>query len=359
MRLFNKKVSTTYLAFLSCAVSGVSGVVSTVVASGMTSIILLAEPLDKSELLRYHDRSAPWYSLTQAEGGPPLTALYDGLLVGLVCTGISNLIAFAVIAAYKVLFRLAVHCYQVLFSQRIQQKQPPLFYNVLDSIMIVATSIVLPSVVSLMTGLAIIFDIYPGSPGKHVAGDTGFPDDIASIVVFLLVSAVIYVPVFIVVAAFSLPFFLHIPRIIRFCCKEKISNNPNGRGEYFKLEQHQERTHDNCHSTFARTRDVPSNLSRILENLLNAITGPISMEIMKDPVVIASGSTYERSEITNWFQEHDTDPISNVTLKNKKMTPNLSMKSQIKEYEALLKESDELNCSMAPTAPDLVLTMSM
>jgi len=309
----NKKVSMTYLAFLSCATSGVSGVVSIGIASVATSLILLISPLDESNLLRYHDRNAPWYSLTQAEGGPPLTALYDGLLVGLVCTGISNLIAFAVITAYKLLFTYALVCHQALFGHRIQLKKPPLFYklihSILDSIMIVATSIVLPSVINVLTGLAIMYDIRPD--GEHVGGDKEVDAGTRSIGDFLLCSFVCYVPLFIVVAAFSLPFFLHIPRIMRFCCKERIHDNPN--------------------STFAPDRNAYTELLDQNGPPHNLIC-PITKDIMDDPVQLANGQSYDRNAIAIWFIDHDTDPLTNERLENKELTTNYALKRIIDDY---------------------------
>ena len=40
---------------------------------------------------------------------------------------------------------------------------------------------------------------------------------------------------------------------------------------------------------------------------------PITQEIMDDPVVVvASGQTYERREITTWFRTHTSDPCTGV-----------------------------------------------
>ena len=39
---------------------------------------------------------------------------------------------------------------------------------------------------------------------------------------------------------------------------------------------------------------------------------PISHELMTIPVVTSSGQCYERAEITKWFKNHQTDPISNA-----------------------------------------------
>ena len=40
----------------------------------------------------------------------------------------------------------------------------------------------------------------------------------------------------------------------------------------------------------------------------DALCCPISMEIMRDPVIAADGHTYERAEIEAWFANNRTSP---------------------------------------------------
>ena len=54
---------------------------------------------------------------------------------------------------------------------------------------------------------------------------------------------------------------------------------------------------------------------------------PISSEIMVDPVVTATGSTYEREHITCWLRTHSTDPLTNEQLRSKQLVPNLALRS--------------------------------
>eukprot|EP01051_Picozoa_sp_SAG22_P016519 SAG22_NODE_2347_length_2683_cov_2.671053_4_plen_161_part_00 len=51
---------------------------------------------------------------------------------------------------------------------------------------------------------------------------------------------------------------------------------------------------------------------------LCSITG----ELMKEPVCTATGETYERDAIMQWFRTHKTDPNSNTQVASKKLTPN-------------------------------------
>ena len=67
-----------------------------------------------------------------------------------------------------------------------------------------------------------------------------------------------------------------------------------------------------------------------LELLTACFRCPITMEILVDPVlVVESGHTYERSEIEKWFHTHSTDPVTNHTLKSKRVVPNFSMRHTI------------------------------
>ncbi|KAH6827280.1 hypothetical protein C2S53_001859 [Perilla frutescens var. hirtella] len=62
---------------------------------------------------------------------------------------------------------------------------------------------------------------------------------------------------------------------------------------------------------------------------------PLSLRLMYDPVVIASGQTYERMWIQKWFDEgHDTCPKTNVKLPNLSFTSNTGMKDLIVKWSA-------------------------
>lgn len=57
---------------------------------------------------------------------------------------------------------------------------------------------------------------------------------------------------------------------------------------------------------------------------------PISMKLMCDPVIIASGQTYERENIERWFSKgNDTCPRTQVKLQNFMITPNTCMQAVI------------------------------
>ncbi|XP_048227432.1 U-box domain-containing protein 5 isoform X3 [Ricinus communis] len=60
---------------------------------------------------------------------------------------------------------------------------------------------------------------------------------------------------------------------------------------------------------------------------------PISNRLMYDPVLIATGKTFERVWIEKWFQEgKSTCPVTNMRLENCYLTPNLALKGLISKW---------------------------
>ncbi|KAK6939078.1 Armadillo [Dillenia turbinata] len=60
---------------------------------------------------------------------------------------------------------------------------------------------------------------------------------------------------------------------------------------------------------------------------------PISLEIMTDPVIVASGQTYERESIQKWLDsDHRTCPSTRQTLAHLSLTPNYALKNLIMQW---------------------------
>lgn len=60
---------------------------------------------------------------------------------------------------------------------------------------------------------------------------------------------------------------------------------------------------------------------------------PISLELMKDPVIVATGQTYERTCIEKWINSgHDTCPKTQQKLPNTSLTPNYVLRSLIAQW---------------------------
>jgi len=63
------------------------------------------------------------------------------------------------------------------------------------------------------------------------------------------------------------------------------------------------------------------------EEIDSSLLCPITSGIMRDPVIlVASGHTYEREAIENWFQNHNTDPLTGEALRDKSLIPNYALK---------------------------------
>ena len=54
---------------------------------------------------------------------------------------------------------------------------------------------------------------------------------------------------------------------------------------------------------------------------------------MEDPVVTASGQTYDRDAISQWLRTKQTDPVSNARLSNKKLVPNFALRVMIVQWK--------------------------
>lgn len=60
---------------------------------------------------------------------------------------------------------------------------------------------------------------------------------------------------------------------------------------------------------------------------------PISLDLMKDPVIISTGQTYDRSSISRWLEEgHCTCPKTGQMLAHTKLVPNRALKNLILKF---------------------------
>ncbi len=73
----------------------------------------------------------------------------------------------------------------------------------------------------------------------------------------------------------------------------------------------------------------------------DAFLCPISFEVMKDPVILMDGHTYERKNIDQWLANNDRSPKTNLVLINKTVVPNHTLKSAIDYFESIVKKSKQ------------------
>ena len=77
---------------------------------------------------------------------------------------------------------------------------------------------------------------------------------------------------------------------------------------------------------------------------------PIMQDIFHDPVVTADGATYEREAIEQWLRSHDTSPLTNEALPHRQLTPNVLVRSQIREYVETRQKRNGDSLAAAPVA---------
>lgn len=75
------------------------------------------------------------------------------------------------------------------------------------------------------------------------------------------------------------------------------------------------------------------------ENKPQSFVCPINQTIMKDPVITPYGTTYERSAIEDWLENHNTDPLTHKKLTKDMLITNYALKSAIEEEETASKVS--------------------
>lgn len=60
---------------------------------------------------------------------------------------------------------------------------------------------------------------------------------------------------------------------------------------------------------------------------------PISLDVMRDPVIVSTGQTYDRASIVQWMEEgHNTCPNSGQNLTHTRLVPNRALRSLISQW---------------------------
>ena len=75
---------------------------------------------------------------------------------------------------------------------------------------------------------------------------------------------------------------------------------------------------------------------------------PISMELMNDPVMVATGHTYDRVCIERWLQQGNrTCPVTGMRLRHLELTPNFALRNAIQVRTC----RHSASCTNLPAAP--------
>lgn len=64
----------------------------------------------------------------------------------------------------------------------------------------------------------------------------------------------------------------------------------------------------------------------------DAFLDPMTHEVMRDPVTLEDGHSYDKASIQEWFRRgNHTSPITNLTVNCTTMIPNVTLKKAIEE----------------------------
>ncbi|XP_047970418.1 U-box domain-containing protein 13-like [Salvia hispanica] len=105
-----------------------------------------------------------------------------------------------------------------------------------------------------------------------------------------------------------------------------------------KVKEFVQSTNPNIDSTTAENSTPTSSGGKVLTNqkslvIPNDFRCPISLELMKDPVIVSTGQTYERSCIEKWLEAgHSTCPKTQQALTSNALTPNYVLRSLIAQW---------------------------
>ncbi|KAK7300508.1 hypothetical protein RJT34_11353 [Clitoria ternatea] len=76
-----------------------------------------------------------------------------------------------------------------------------------------------------------------------------------------------------------------------------------------------------------------NSMSMMIQNIPDEFRCPISLDFMRDPVIVSSGHTYDRTSIAQWINSgHHTCPKSGQRLIHTALIPNYALKSLVQQW---------------------------
>lgn len=79
---------------------------------------------------------------------------------------------------------------------------------------------------------------------------------------------------------------------------------------------------------------------------LHSFRCPIGHCVMRDPVILSDGHSYERAHIVRWLAEKTTSPMTGRNLDDVRLTPNLNLRHAIAEWLEKLAEKEREDATM-------------
>jgi hypothetical protein len=84
------------------------------------------------------------------------------------------------------------------------------------------------------------------------------------------------------------------------------------------------------------SRAEPAAAGAVASFVLDSFQCPLTMEVMRDPVITVDGQTYERTEIEKWFAlGNRTSPLTGEALPSTNLFPNIALRKAIRENALL------------------------
>jgi U-box domain len=83
-------------------------------------------------------------------------------------------------------------------------------------------------------------------------------------------------------------------------------------------------------------------MANYLDGFDESFICPITFSVMVDPVILTSGVSYERAQITAWLREHHTCPMTNQEITSDPI-PNINLRQAIQLYNERVERMPQSN----------------
>lgn len=111
-----------------------------------------------------------------------------------------------------------------------------------------------------------------------------------------------------------------------------FSNSKKDSNSYQSAQPERQRVQvtSNSNNTNSNSKIEEKNTDTEIESFLC----PISMEIMKDPVITPDGITFDRQSILDWLEKNNYCPLTKNPLEKHQLIPNRNLKEAIEKYKS-------------------------